>query len=202
MFRQVHMRLFAISLLMFSVSLAANTTYRLDLEMHAECPGDMLIVDAVASNGEPAPDVELRLVLYEPYQGLRALKHTDYSGHTAFELTKNGTYRIYINTDTYNAKDYEIFRYPERCPPPPPKKLFAVVEVDCDGMSVKANVTDGGSPVGGVFARTLHWSSMSGKDGLVSLPLEEDDYFLAVGDGDREGFVVFGDICRSSFDAT
>jgi len=190
------MRLFAISLLILSISFAANTTYRLDLEMHTECPGDMLMVDAIASNGEPAPDVELRLVLYEPYQGLRALKHTDYDGHTAFELTKNGTYRIYINTDAYNAKDYEVFRYPQMCPPPPPKKLFAVVEVDCGSGSVRADITDGVSPVKGIFARTLHWSSMTGEDGMISLPLEEDDYFIAIGDGNSEGFVVFGDICQ------
>ena len=119
------MRIFVLLLLLWSFSMAAEAdiVYYLGLEMETSCPGDILSVDAIASNGEPAPDVELRLVLHEPFQGLRALKHTDSDGHTFFELTRNGTYRIYINTDAYNHETYEIFQYPESCPPPPPEQL-------------------------------------------------------------------------------
>ncbi|MFZ5500397.1 MAG: hypothetical protein ACOY58_00575, partial [Candidatus Micrarchaeota archaeon] len=90
------MRLVILLLFLLPLPLAANTTYRLDLTAEASCPGDVITVETMASNGMPAPDVELRLVLYEPYQGLRALKHTNASGQTFFELTRNGTYRIYV----------------------------------------------------------------------------------------------------------
>jgi hypothetical protein len=146
--------------------------------MESTCPGNILNVDAIASNGQPAPDIELRLVLYEPYQGLRALKHTDANGQTFFELTRNGTYRIYINTDAYNHEQYEVFDYPESCPPPAPKQMHVAATKDCENALLVVNVTDGGIPLENVFVRSLHWSSMSGGTGAVALPLEEDDYFI------------------------
>ncbi|NYZ74175.1 hypothetical protein H0O00_03460 [Candidatus Micrarchaeota archaeon] len=182
-----------ILLLLIPLSMAAeaNITYHLNLEMESSCPDDILNVDAIASNGEPASDVELRLVLYYPYQGLRALKHTDTSGHTFFELTRNGTYRIYINTEAYDHEQYEVFDYPESCPPPPPKQMNATVAVDCGNLAaggnamLTMNVTEGGIPLKDVFARSLHWSSMSSSTGAIALPLEQDDYFVIF---EKEGY--------------
>jgi len=173
------MRTFILLLLIpLSFAAEANITYHLGLEMESSCPGDILNVDAIASNGVPVPDVELRLVLYVPYQGLRALKHTDAQGHTFFELTKNGTYRVYIKTDAYDHEQYEVFDYPESCPPPPPKDMNVTVAVDCDSRLLKINITDAGTPLAGVFARSLYWSSMSGSTGAIVLPFGQDDYFV------------------------
>ncbi len=162
----------------FAFAAEANITYHLGLEMASSCPGNMLNVNATASNGVPAPDVELRLVLYSPYQGLRALKHTDANGQTFFELTKNGTYRVYINTDAYDHEQYEEFDYPHSCPPPAPKQMNVSLGADCENRMVLMNVTEGGMPLGDVFVHSLHWSSMSGSTGTIALPLEQDDYFL------------------------
>lgn len=162
--------------LIFPLSFAI--TYWVDLSTEASCPGDILTVDATASNGVPASDVELRLVLYEPFQGLRALKHTDAHGQTFFELTKNGTYRIYINTDVYHHDKYITFEYPEMCPAPPSQQMLVGVEMFCDSSLMKINITDGTSPLANVFVQSKYWSTMSGSTGTVFLPLEEDDYFL------------------------
>lgn len=177
----------------------ANITYHLNLEMESSCPGNILNVEAIASNGEPAPDVELRLVLYSPYQGLRALKHTDVNGQTFFELTKNGTYRIYINTDAYDHEQYEEFYYPEMCPAPPPRQMNISVEADCDSRILKINVTDAGIPLENVFVHSLHWSSMSGSIGIAALPLEQDDYFvIAEKDGYNPQTIFLEDVCTDN----
>src|SRR4030042_4538607 len=164
----VHMRFAFLLLFMLPLSLAANTTYRLDLFMESSCPGDILHVDAVASNGQPAPNVRLRLVLYEPYQGLGALKPTNASGQTFFELTRNGTYRIYINTDDYNHERYSVFQYPVSCPPPPPKQMVVDLEIGCDSRLMKISVSDGDAPLEDVFVQSRYWSSMTGKSGTIS----------------------------------
>lgn len=175
---------FAVFLLLM-IPLSFPITYWLDLFTEASCPGDIITVDAITSNGQPAPDVELRLVLYEPYQGLRALKHTNAHGQTFFELTKNGTYRIYITTDVYHHDKYVTFEYPEMCPAPPSKQMVVGVELNCDSRLMKINITDGISPLENVFVQSKYWSTMSGSSGTVVLPLEEDDYFLYF---DRRGY--------------
>jgi hypothetical protein len=194
------MRAFILLLLIpFSMAAEANITYHLGLEMESSCPGNILYVDAIASNNEPAPDVELRLVLYSPYQGLRALKHTDANGQTFFELTRNGTYRIYINTDVYDHEQYEEFDYPESCPPPLPKQMNISVEADCDSRLLKINAADAGAPLEAVFVHSLHWSSMSGSIGTAALPLEQDDYFvIAEKDGYDSQTIFLEDICTSN----
>lgn len=190
------MRLIALLLIISSLSMAANTTYRLDLTMETSCPGDVMTVDAIASNGQPAVDVELRLVLYEPYQGLRALKHTSSSGQTFFELTRNGSYRVYVNTEEYNHEKYYPYEYPELCPPPPPKHMVVAGEINCDSRIMKINVSDNDGPVENVFVNSLYWSSMTGKAGTISLPFEEDDYFLSFSrTGYNDGTVLFENPC-------
>lgn len=180
------MRAFILLLLIpLSMAADANITYHLGLEMAASCPGNILSVDAMASNGASVSDVELRLVLYYPYQGLRALKHTDVNGQTFFELTKNGTYRVYIKTDAYDHEQYEEFDYPELCPPPPPKEMNVSASFDCESSIISVNVTESGEPLAGVFVRSLRWSSMSGSLGIASLPLEGDDYFVV---SEKEGY--------------
>lgn len=183
-------------LIPLSMAAEANITYHLNLEMESSCPGNILNVDAIASNGEPAPDVELRLILYYPYQGLRALKHTDANGQTFFELTKNGTYYIYINTDAYDHERYEVFDYPESCPPPPPKQMNVSIAADCDNAMLAMNVSEGAIPLEDAFVRSLHWSSMSGRTGIAALPLEQDDYFLIFEkDGYTSQTIFLEDVC-------
>ena len=158
----------------------ANITRFLSLDLTASCPGNILLMNATASDGLPAPDVELRLVLYLPYQGLRALQHTDKDGLASVELTKNGSYRVYMNTDLYEHEKYLEFDYPLMCPPPPPKQMDVSVEPDCGDMRLsitsRANAT--GAPLEGVFILAGNWSSFSGKSGLVSVPFEKDFIFI------------------------
>jgi hypothetical protein len=153
----------------------ANITRYLYVTTSTSCPGNNLTMNATASDGLPAAGVELRLVLYLPYQGLRALQHTDASGLASVELTKNGSYRLYINTDKYDHPQYVEFEYPELCPPPPPGKMDISVVPDCDAGLLRISATGNGTPLEGVFIRTDKWSSLSGADGSVSFPLDEGD---------------------------
>ena len=187
------MRLAFLVLLLACVAYADNVTIKrsLALEMNASCPGNILSVDAVASDGSPAPDVELRLVLYYPYQGLRALKHTDVYGKTFFELTKNGTYRVYINTDAYNAPQYIAFEYPALCPPPPPKTFEVKAAADCADNLTVISASAGGMPLANVTVTSERWSSVTGASGTVEFPLEEGYVFVsakAPGYGTRESY--------------
>ncbi len=158
----------------------ANITRYLSLSLTSSCPGNMLLMNTTASDGLPAPDVELRLVLYLPYQGLRAIQHTDKDGLASVELTKNGSYRVYMNTGLYEHEKYVEFDYPRMCPPPPPKQMDVSVEPDCDAMrlSITARANATGSPLEGVFILAGNWSSFTGKSGLVSIPFEKDFIFI------------------------
>jgi hypothetical protein len=165
-------------------------TRYLNLTAEDSCPGNLLDVKAIASDGSPAFDVELRLVLVVPYQGLRALQHTDVNGSAKFELTKSGSYRIYINTDDYNHPKYVEFEYPSLCPPPPPKPLDISVEADCAAGTMIISAESEGSPADGVFVRTQSWSSVTGKDGAVLLPLEKGDVLISANKSNHS-FVQF-----------
>lgn len=152
-----------------------NITRFLNLNMSASCPGNMLHISAIASDGRPAPDVELRLVLYLPYMGFRGLGHTDSNGNMSIELTKNGSYRVYMNTDAYDHDRYVEFDYPALCPPPPPKQMNISVLPDCDNalLTVITRANDSGLPLEGVFILADNWSSFTGTGGFASLPFEK-----------------------------
>ncbi len=169
-------------LLIVSISAAedANITRYLYLEASASCPGNVLLMNASGSDGLPAEDIELRLVLYSPYQGLRALQHTDENGLASVELTKNGSYRIYMSTDEYNHEKYVEFEYPLMCPPPPPKQMDIAIEPDCADMRLKISVTSNetGAPLEGVFILAENWSSFTGQSGEVLLPFEEGYVYI------------------------
>ena len=190
------MRFTMLMLLVFSLSMAANTIHYLDLSTETSCPGDMLHVDAISSDGRPVPEVELRLVLYEPYLGLRALKHTNASGHAFFELPRNGSYRIYIYSPYHVYPQYVQFEYDEPCPPLPPKQMVVELEMSCDLGFMKAAVSDGAEPLEGVFVHSLGWSSMTDDRGIAVLPLGPEDYFIMF---ERQGYapggLVFGYAC-------
>lgn len=152
-----------------------NITRFLHLNTSTSCPGNILHISAIASDGLPAPDVELRLVLYLPYMGFRGLGHTDSNGNMSIELTKNGSYRIYMNTDAYDHDRYVEFDYPALCPPPPPKQMNISVLPDCDNalLTVITRANDSGLPLEGVFILADNWSSFTGTSGFASLPFEK-----------------------------
>ncbi len=188
------MRIAALFLFLIQLTFAVEITYFMNLSLSVSCPGDVLHINATASSGEPAADVELRLVLYSPYQGLRALKHTDEQGLTSVELTKPGEYRVYISTEEYNHPKYVAFSYPSMCPPPPPKAFNISVVPDCNYSLMEITITENGTPVEGVFVRTGEWSSLTGSKGEVSLPFEEGWVFVSA---NKSGYVyqeVFVDI--------
>lgn len=118
-------------------------------------------------------------MLYAPFQGLRALKHTDEQGMTFVELTKPGEYRIYMQAEDYNHPQYVEFRYPEMCPPPPPKSFNVSIEPDCNNSQLMVTVTENGEPLEGVFIRTEEWSSLTQSAGRVPFPLEEGLVFIS-----------------------
>ncbi len=160
-------------LLLGSTAFAVEVTYFMNLTLETTCPGDVLHITAMASNGQPVPDVEIRLVLYQPFQGLRALKHTDGQGMTFVELTKPGEYRVYMQTEDYNHPQYVEFSYPEMCPPPPLKSFNLSIEPDCNSSLLNVAVTEEGIPLEGVYITTGEWSSLTQAIGKVSFPLKE-----------------------------
>ncbi|MFN7991092.1 MAG: hypothetical protein U0R44_02940 [Candidatus Micrarchaeia archaeon] len=173
--------LFALSVLCFA-SNETNITRFLDVSLNTSCPGNLLTAVATSSDGLPAAGIELRLVLYEPYQGLRALQHTDQGGMARFELTKAGKYRLYIYTKNYNHDQYAEFAYPALCPPPPPRQMNITALPDCGKGILLVRAADAnGTPLEGAFISVQDgrsWSSLSGKSGEVSFPLDEGDIFI------------------------
>jgi len=163
-----------------NASQEASITRFLYLNASASCPGNVLLMNATASDGLPAYDVELRLVLYLPYQGLRALQHTDENGLASVELTKNGSYRIYIGTDRYEHEKYVEFEYPLMCPPPPPKQMNVAIAPDCEDMRLRilAASNETGAPLDGVFILAENWSSFTGQSGEVLVPFEKGYVFI------------------------
>lgn len=180
------MRLPLLLLLVISFSFAQNITYFLNISGQLICPGDILVMTAEASNGQPAPGVELRLVLHYPYQGLRALQTTDSSGQASTKLTKPGEYRIYINTDEYNHPQYVSFNQSELCPPLPPESFNLTVIPDCNSSLLIISAYQDSTPLEDVFIRTLNWSSFSSPSGSVAFPLEEGYVFIQA---NKSGYV-------------
>ncbi len=182
------MRLLLLLILLASISFAQvepEITRFLHIEKDVSCPDNMLTMQAVASDGKPAPGVELRLVLHYPYQGLRAVQTTDSKGIAKAKLTKPGNYRIYIRTDDYNHDDFEEFDYPEMCPPPPPKGFNVTVGKDCNNSQLIVTATEEGDPLEDVFISTEKWSSTSNPQGIVVFPLEEGLIYITA---NRSGY--------------
>jgi len=152
-----------------------TVTRALNLEMNTTCPGNVLHVYAIASDGTPVPDAELRLVLYEPYLGLRALQHTDQTGYASFELKATGYYQIYVRVenDTYNHPNYFDFNYTAMCPPPPPKKLSVEISKNCASGVLVLNISSGSGPESNVLVTSPQWSSLSGSDGSAVIPFQQ-----------------------------
>lgn len=167
------MRLVLFLLLILSFSFAQNVTYFLNVSAQVQCPEDILLMKAIASNGKAVPGIELRLVLHYPYQGLRAVQTTNSSGEASAKLTKPGEYRIYIKTEDYNHPQFVTFNYSQLCPEPPPKSFNLTVAPDCNSSLLIITANDSGTLLEDVFIRTLNWSSFSGPSGSVAFPLEE-----------------------------
>ncbi|MDD5340109.1 MAG: hypothetical protein PHV13_02565 [Candidatus ainarchaeum sp.] len=168
-------RLLIIALLV-SLASAADTVPTLTLSAAKQCPGNLLQMTA-ASDGQPVADVELRIVLYEPYQGLVALQHTAADGTASVALKRSGTYRIYILAEGYEYDDYEEFTF-TACPPPPPKTMELSISHDCNTSFMLVSVTSGGAPLDGVLVRTQNWSSLTGASGNASFPFGDGDIIV------------------------
>jgi len=167
-------------LLLVTITFAADleVTPFLRLEMESTCPDNILYVTAILSNGAPAQNVELRLILHSPYQGLRAIYHTEDNGSARFELTKSGQYRIYIeNSDYYNNDDFVPFVY-SLCPPPPPEDYNLSITPNCNSNIVEVKVTKEGQPIEDMLIITQEWSSMTGDSGIAAFPLFEGEWFF------------------------
>ncbi|MBU0527180.1 hypothetical protein KKE92_01755 [Candidatus Micrarchaeota archaeon] len=180
------MRIFLFLFLLSAFSFSLNVTHFLNIETEIICPDNDLVMTAIASNGSPAPAVELRVVLHSPYQGLRAVKTTDKDGIAVAELTKTGLYRIYINTEFYNHDDFVEFNYSELCPAPPPKQFNISVIPLCNQSQLMVQVAEDDVPLQDVFVRTLNWSSTTNNYGQVILPLDEGYVYIVA---NKSGFV-------------
>ena len=83
------------------------------LEMSASiqqiCPGNTLKVELSSDTG-PVADAPARLILYNPYEGLKQQKPTDVEGRVEFDLAaeKDGRYQIVSSKAGY-AKPEDIF---------------------------------------------------------------------------------------------
>ena len=152
------------------------------LELKSSCPGNILHVLALASDDTPVPDVELRLIQYLPYQGLRALMHTNASGEARFELTKAATYRIdiKIENDTYNHEDSFEFNYTKTCPPPPPKQFNITLTPDCGSGALAIEILSGATPVEGALVMSPAWSTLSDDEGKTTIPFEDGFVMLSI----------------------
>ncbi|MCI0503701.1 carboxypeptidase-like regulatory domain-containing protein [Candidatus Micrarchaeota archaeon] len=176
-------RFFTVLLFFACLSFAADDvsiTRHLNLATGVTCPGNVLHMNATSSDGTPVPDVEIRLVLYVPYTGFRGLAHTDADGYASLELSKNGSYRIYIYNTTLDHDKYVEFEYPLMCPPPPPKQMNVTVEPDCESLrlNITATKNETGEPLEGVFIQAGNWSSFTGNSGQVSVPFEKDYVYI------------------------
>jgi hypothetical protein len=167
------MRIILFLILLLSFSFAQNVTYFVNVSTQTFCPEDRLVMEAIASNGQSIPGIELRLVLHFPYQGLRAVQTTNSSGQASAVLTKPGEYRIYINTEDYNHPQFITFNYSELCPPLPPKSFNLTAVPDCNNSLLIIAANESGKLLEDVFIRTLNWSSFSGPSGSVAFPLIE-----------------------------
>jgi hypothetical protein len=187
----MNMRILLLALLIFlSFSFAQDDleiTRALNLQMSSSCPGNILHVSVIASDGIPVSDVELRLVQYDPYQGLRALKHTNESGETFFELNHPAYYLIYMRlvNDTYNHPDYFEYNYSSLCPPPPPRQMSVSIMKDCKTMTLALSIFSSNGSVAGALVTSPEWSSLSNDRGIAIIPFKEGDALLRI---EKSGF--------------
>jgi len=166
------MRTACILLLLVSLASAAHLPF-LNLSLSAGCPNDWLRAFAFDQNGTPVPDLELRLVLWEPYYGLRALNHTDADGSAYFQLKLPGTYQVYPVSNLYQYDKYTELNYTVMCPPPPPKQMEIIVEGDCNASVMRIDALENSTPLEGVFISSGNWSSLTGSSGEAVFPLVE-----------------------------
>jgi hypothetical protein len=164
-------------LILLSSSYFASSNGTLNLSISTSCPDDVLHMNLSSSDGANAnlSGVELRLVLYEPYNGFRGLTHPDANGSASLELSRTGDYRIYFNTLVYDHPEFVPFNYPNMCPPAPPKHMDMSVLADCDNSLLLID-TSSSDPLGGVFIQGDSWSSMTGADGKAFLPFDGSDF--------------------------
>jgi hypothetical protein len=166
-------------LLLVLVSLASADLPNLTLTTGKTCPGSILWMNATGPDGQPAAGVTLRVVLYDPYQGLVALRNTTEDGSASVGLTMNGTYRVYINSQDYAHDEYVELPF-TLCPPPPPKSVEVGFYPDCNSSSVLISLTSDGAPLVGAFVSTQNWSSLTGSTGNVSFPFSGGDVLIRV----------------------
>jgi hypothetical protein len=174
-------------LALLSVSSSAWAMGTLNLSFSTSCPDDLLQMDLSSSDGTVPSGIELRLVLYEPYNGLRGIAHTDENGSASIGLARTGEYRIYLYNTTYDHPDYIEFNYTRMCPAPPPKSMNLSISADCENGLVLVNASSG-LPVGDVFILGDEWSSMTGPAGTTVLPFDGSDYVFLI--AQKKGYMT------------
>ncbi len=173
------MRLLVFFLVLISVSAAREELPVIHLDMTTSCPGNNLHIVATA-NGVPAEDVEIRLVLYEPFYGLRALKHTDSKGEADFQVDKTGKYRVYLSSDYYEHEPFEILFVPNLCPPPPAKQFNVSTALNCKQGLVLISVYHGGEAISDATVESSGWAALTPSDGILIFPIEGNEMKIKV----------------------
>ncbi len=187
------MRFFLILLLVsLSFAQAPEIKRSISVDGEVECPGDILHFEIRASDGSFADNVELRLVLHYPYQGLTAIKNVD-GGIGSFQLTKNGTYRIYIKTEQYNHDDFVQFDYPKMCPPVPQRQLALSIDPDCSANTMIVKATDP-EPVKDAIISSGNWSTTTNSEGEAIVPFVEGINRVSVSKENYTGAEQYFDI--------
>ncbi len=165
------MRFFALVMVMVSMVWAAG----LNLTTSTSCPGDVLTVHAQTSDNSSPSGFQLRLLLYNPYNGLVDTFFTDANGSASINLSRAGYYRIYFNTTAYTHPDYVDFNH-ALCPPLPPDQINLSISADCSRDILLINATSQGAPLGDVFLSADSWSSMTSQSGSAAIPFQGGDY--------------------------
>ena len=163
------MRFFAFAILLVSVAWAAT----LDITTSTSCPGNVLTVNAYTSDNSSPAGIELRLLLYDPYNGLKALLDTDANGTASANLSRTGYYRIYPSTIAYIHPDYVDFNYTAMCPPP---GINLSISADCSRDILLINATSQGAPLADAFLSADSWSSLTSQSGRAAIPFQGEDY--------------------------
>ncbi len=169
------MRIFPILILMIAIAFASDGARYLNLTTSTSCPGDVLTVHAQTSDNSSPAGFQLRLLLYNPYNGLRNVLFTDANGSASVNLSRTGYYRLYFNTTAYIHPDYVDFNY-TLCPQPPANQINLSISADCARDILRVNATSQGFPLGDVFISVDSWSSMTGQSGRAAIPFQGDGY--------------------------
>ncbi len=77
------------------------------------CPENLLQIVIKSKDSKPVSDVEIRLILYEPYQGLKQQKVTDQDGKAVFNMSKelDGKYQLQFEKTGYLKPDDVFFDF-------------------------------------------------------------------------------------------